>query len=82
MDQGTEATKGQVQVIARVQGRVLSVLRDGGRMTALQIGNRAGVTDPRGHISALRRKGIPIADQWVKSQNWGTRCKIYYLKQQ
>lgn len=65
--------------IARVQGRVLFALASGERLTALQIARRARVTDPRGHIAALRGKGICIADAWVKSPEWGTRCKVYFL---
>jgi hypothetical protein len=77
MDAGTAAKAG-IQ-IARVQGRVLEVLQSGERLTALQIASRARVTDPRGHIAALRGKGILIADTWIKSPEWGTRCKEYYL---
>lgn len=66
-------------MIGRVQQRVLSVLRAGGKMTALQIAQLANVTDPRGHIRALRKKGYHIKDIWVKSMVWGTRCKLYYL---
>lgn len=77
MDAGA-AEKAGIQ-IARVQGRVLAVLKSGERLTALQIGSRAHVTDPRGHIARLRDKGIAIADTWIKSPEWGTRCKVYYL---
>ena len=66
-------------MIGRVQQRVLSVLRAGGKMTALQIAQLANVTDPRGHIRSLRKKGYHIKDIWVKSMVWGTRCKLYYL---
>ncbi|MBP5486339.1 MAG: hypothetical protein J6Y06_01710 [Bacteroidales bacterium] len=77
MDTGTATAEGRS--IARVQGRVLAVLKSGERLTALQIAKRACVTDPRGHIAALRNKGIVIADAWIKSPEWGTRCKEYYL---
>ena len=68
--------------IGRVQGRVLAVLSSGERLTALQIAIRARVCDPRGHISALRGKGVSIADDWIKSEAHGTRCKQYYLLNQ
>ena len=74
-----EAAATASRPIARVQGRVLFVLASGERLTALQIGNRAHVTDARGHIKALRDKGITILDAWIKSVEWGTRCKVYYM---
>ncbi len=66
-------------MIGRVQQRVLSALMSGNKMTALQISQIAYVTDPRGHIRSLRKKGYHIKDIWVKSMVWGTRCKLYYL---
>ena len=45
-------------MIGRVQQRVLSALMSGNKMTALRISQIAYVTDPRGHIRALRKKGI------------------------
>ncbi len=79
MDKGATAAATASRPIARVQGRVLAVLQSGERLTALQIARRARVTDPRGHIAALRGKGICIADAWIKSPEWGTRCKVFFL---
>lgn len=79
MDKGATAAATASRPIARVQGRVLAVLQSGERLTALQIARRARITDPRGHIAALRGKGICIADAWIKSPEWGTRCKVFFL---
>lgn len=76
----TGATAKEFRPIGRVQGRVLAVLKSGERLTALQIANRARVTDPRGHIAALREKGVGITDAWIKNPEWGTRCKVYFIK--
>ena len=63
--------------LGRVQFRVLYALQRGS-FTAGQLCQRARVTDPRGHISDLRKKGIPIRDVIVRSV-YGTYCKRYYL---
>lgn len=65
--------------LGRVEFRFLKALMEG-PATAAQLCERAGVTDPRGHISRLRRKGIPISDYWVES-GLGTRCKTYRLEE-
>ena len=65
--------------LPRVQKRVYYLLKGGGRYTSIQISLAAGVTDPRGHIKALRDKGYDIRDEWVKSDFWGTRCKVFFL---
>lgn len=64
--------------LGRVEYRFLRALMQG-PATAAQLCERAGVTDPRGHISRLRRKGIPIVDYWVDS-GLGTKCKVYKLE--
>lgn len=64
--------------LGRVQFRVFYALQRG-CFTAGQLCQRAKVTDPRGHISDLRKKGIPIRDIRVKSK-YGTYCKRYYLE--
>lgn len=80
MDTGAKTTETESRPIARVQGRVLDVLQSGERLTALDIAQRARVTDPRGHIAALKRKGVSILDEWIKSPTWGTRCKVFFIK--
>ena len=75
-----EVRGGNVQGgLPRVQSRVYSLLKSGGKYTTIQISLMTGVTDPRGHIAALRAKGYDIRDEWIKSERWGTRCKVFYL---
>lgn len=66
-----------VVYLGRVEFRFLKALMQG-PATAAQLCERAGITDPRGHISRLRSKGIPIGDFWVES-GLGTKCKRYVL---
>lgn len=73
-----QATSSITIYLGRVENRLLKALMEG-PATAAQLCERAGVTDPRGHISRLRRKGIPIVDYWVDS-GLGTKCKVYKLE--
>lgn len=36
------------------------------------------LSDPRGHIAALRRKGFAISDEWVTTE-YGGRFKRYFV---
>lgn len=65
---------------AIVEGRVLNALRQATRpLSCIEITNIAGVSDPRGHISRLRRKGYPISDHWEKTRE-GNNYKRYFIK--
>lgn len=65
---------------AIVEGLVLLALREAARpLSCIEITNIAGVSDPRGHISRLKRKGHPISSFWDKSR-YGTRFKRYFIK--
>ena len=64
--------------LGRVQWRFLRVLLRGGEYDAAQLSDLAHVTDPRGKISELLRKGLPVRSRWVRS-NFGTRWKLYSL---
>lgn len=57
---------------------VLSLLRSGGEWSAAEITLRLMVSDPRGIIRELRRKGYRIADRWQKGV-YGGRYKRYRL---
>ena len=37
------------------------------------------VSDPRGHISRLRSRGYPIADEW-RTTSEGNRYKYYFIR--
>lgn len=68
------------QRTAIVEGRVLLALRTATRpLSCIEITNIAGVGDPRGHISRLRRKGHLISDLWDKSRE-GNKYKRYFIK--
>ena len=64
--------------LGRVQWRFLQVLLRGGEYNAAQLSDLAHVTDPRGKISELLAKGLPIRKRWCTS-DLGTRWKLYSL---
>lgn len=64
--------------LGRVQWRFLKVLLRGGEFNAAQLSDLAHVTDPRGKISELLAKGLPIRKRWGCS-DLGTRWKLYAL---
>jgi hypothetical protein len=70
--------QGVAVYLGRVQYRVWSLFLSGKKLTGADISHLARVTDPRGHIAALRNKGLPISAIWVSTAD-ATRCKRYYL---
>ena len=64
--------------LGRVQWRFLQVLLRGGEYNAAQLSDLAHVTDPRGKISELLAKSLPIRKRWCTS-DLGTRWKLYSL---
>jgi len=67
-----------VKSLPRVQRKVMAVLARGGKYSVTDICNKTGASDPRGHISTLRRKGFDILDEW-RSNSVDVRYKVYWL---
>lgn len=65
--------------LPRIQKKVYDLLAGGGKYSTADISICLHLGDPRGHISELRKKGIPILDEWQESE-YGTRYKVYFLK--
>lgn len=63
---------------AVLQRLVYNLLVGGKKYSAADIATALHLSDPRGHISQLRKKGINIQDEWRKGV-YG-RYKVYYLK--
>lgn len=63
--------------LPRIQRKVYDLLRSGGKYSVYDITTRLRLADPRGHISALRRKGIEVLDEWKTGE--GTRYKVYFI---
>ena len=61
------------------QQRVLNMLSDGKPYTIAEISAALKLSDPRGVIRNLRKKGWLICDTWHKAV-YGTRYKRYFLK--
>lgn len=68
-----------ISQLGRQQGRVLRLLLKGDKLSGGEIARALGMSDPRGHIRDLRRKGYPISDMWVTTQ-YGTRYKLFFIR--
>lgn len=68
---------GHKYTMGRRQANVLSLLLSGRKISVTDMVRTLGYSDPRGHISSLRRKGIPIMDEWVTTQE--ARFKRYFI---
>lgn len=63
--------------LPKVQRKVFNLLSGGGKYSAFDIAMRLRLCDPRGHIAALRRKGVEVLDEWKTGE--GTRYKVYFI---
>lgn len=57
---------------------ILQALKDGQRLTVLNMIIRFHVTSGQQRVNELRREGHPIADEWTKLTT-GKRIKTYYM---
>lgn len=58
--------------------RVLNFLSRGGRYSVADISAALHMSDPRSSIRNLRRRGVPILDEWYPSAH-GSRYKKYFI---
>lgn len=70
--------KEALNTLPRVQRKVMAVLAQGGKYSVSDICIKTGASDPRGHISAMRRKGFDIQDEWRTSGD-DVRYKVYWF---
>lgn len=68
-----------LQDLPRKQGRILQILSDGGKYSVSDLAVLTRFADPRGHIKALRDKGVPIADEWKNNKEGDGHYKVYFL---
>ena len=74
--------KATISTLPRQQKRILSLLLGAIRpVSVADIIQAIGQTDPRGHISRLRRRGYPLADSKCKSQD-GDYYKRYFIRKE
>ncbi len=66
------------KALTKQQNRIFEILKNG-RNTVADLVMKTGYSDPRGHIKALRDKGISVSDEWLKSRD-GVRYKVYFIK--
>lgn len=64
--------------------RIYDLLSGGRVYTCLGIMRALMISDPRGHMAGMRRKGVQIVSEWRRAGHGktATRFKIYHIKQQ
>ena len=70
----------KVRLFSRKQMQLISLLRDGGKYSVVDIMNRLYIGDPRSTIRNLRNRGIEVKDAEVPSVNGG-KYKRYWIEQ-
>ena len=74
--------KDTISILPKQERRLLiHLLRSTRPQSVTDIVRALGQSDPRGHISSLRRRGYPIGDVWCKS-NDGVRFKRYFVRKE
>lgn len=71
--------KDKIFSLPRQERRVYSLLSDGVPRSVADISRDLKLSDPRGIIRDLRKRGYCIYDVWVKSE-FGNRFKRYFIK--
>ena len=66
--------------LPRLQRKLYRLLSTGKKYSAADMARILYLCDPRGHISQLRKRGVPIVDEWVQNVH-NVRYKRYFLKQ-
>ncbi len=66
------------QKLPKHQKAVFDLLRRA-RLSVADISRLLGYSDPRGHISHLRKKGINVCDEWRTGATPDVRFKVYYI---
>ncbi len=62
------------------QTRLINLLRDGGKYSAMDISIRLRIGDARSEIRNLRNKGIAVLDEWVPGKDGENRYKLYWIE--
>lgn len=63
------------------QRRVFNLLSDGVPRSAADISAELRLSDPRGTIRCLRKRGIEVSDQWITAAH-GSRFKRYFIRKE
>ena len=71
--------KDKIFSLPRQERRVYSLLSDGVPRSVADISRDLKISDPRGIIRDLRKRGFCISDIWIKNE-FGTRFKRYFIK--
>lgn len=62
------------------QTRLINLLRDGGKYSAIDISIRLHIGDARSEIRNLRKMGIAVCDEWKPGKDGENRYKLYWIE--
>lgn len=71
--------KDKIFSLSRQERQVYSLLSDGVPRSVADISRDLKISDPRGIIRDLRKRGFCISDIWIKNE-FGNRFKRYFIK--
>lgn len=70
----------QARALTPRQTRLINLLRDGGKYSAIDISIRLRIGDARSEIRNLRKMGIAVCDEWVPGKDGENRYKLYWIE--
>lgn len=70
----------QAMALTPRQTRLINLLRDGGKYSAIDISVRLHIGDARSVIRDLRKMGIAVCDEWKTGKNGKSRYKLYWIE--
>lgn len=62
------------------QTRLINLLRNGGKYSAIDISIRLHIGDARSEIRRLRKMGIIVCDEWIPGKDGESRYKRYWIE--
>ncbi len=62
------------------QTRLINLLREGSKYSAIDISIRLHIGDARSEIRNLRKMGIAVRDEWVRGKDGDNRYKLYWIE--
>lgn len=72
----------KAKVLTPRQERLVKLLRDGGKYSAIDISIRLHIGDARSEIRNLRKMGIAVCDEWKPSKDGVNRYKLYWIERE
>lgn len=70
----------QARELTQRQIRLINLLRDGYKYSAIDISIQLHIGDARSEIRNIRKMGIEVRDKWVTGREGGNRYKLYWIE--